>query len=246
MGLRDRRAKVAASCVVLIGTLSLATAAPGSPGSGAEAPVASPLAKKKKPKCGPKKPKGKKKRRKQCGVPPPTPAPAPGTPTPKHVLTVTVAGPPGTVTSNPVGIVCPGDCAEAYDAGTIVALSQSPPINSAFSGWSGACTGTGACTVTMDAAKSVTAAYVALRHLTLSVSGNGTASANPSGSDCGTGCYLDGTPVTLTANYNPSTTEFLGWTDGVTFIGFSNPIVITMSQDHSVEAKFVPKPDFGG
>ena len=34
-----------------------------------------------------------------------------------------------------------------------------PSVNSAFAGWSGACSGTGACTVVMNAAKSVTATF---------------------------------------------------------------------------------------
>jgi len=55
----------------------------------------------------------------------------------------------GTVTSTPTGIVCPGRCAETYASGTRVT----------FTGWSGACSGTGTCQVTQSAAQSVTATF---------------------------------------------------------------------------------------
>jgi beta-lactam-binding protein with PASTA domain len=40
-----------------------------------------------------------------------------------------------------------------------VTLAASPASGSSFTGWTGACSGTGTCTVTMDAAKSVTATF---------------------------------------------------------------------------------------
>lgn len=66
---------------------------------------------------------------------------------------------PGTVTSSPAGITCGSDCSESYAAGTVVTLMATPNKNARFLGWGGACSGTAACTVTMDAAKSVTATF---------------------------------------------------------------------------------------
>src|SRR5262249_36505602 len=63
----------------------------------------------------------------------------------------------GTITSSPAGIDCGADCIESYAPGTAVTLTAT--TSSTFGGWSGACTGTGACQVTVDAAKSVTAAF---------------------------------------------------------------------------------------
>jgi uncharacterized repeat protein (TIGR02543 family) len=77
---------------------------------------------------------------------------------PKYTLTVTKYG-SGAVTSNPAGIDCGSDCREPYPSGTPVSLSATPATGYYFSGWSGACAGTGACTVTMTAAKSVTATF---------------------------------------------------------------------------------------
>jgi PKD repeat protein len=65
----------------------------------------------------------------------------------------------GTVTSSPAGISCGGACSTSFTPGTVVTLSQSASPGSVFGGWSGACTGMAACSVTMDAAKSVTATF---------------------------------------------------------------------------------------
>ena len=67
----------------------------------------------------------------------------------------------GTVTSSPAGIECGVDCSEALDEGTVVTLTGNPSSGSTFTGWSGACTGTGTCQVTMSAARNVTATFTA-------------------------------------------------------------------------------------
>jgi hypothetical protein len=88
-----------------------------------------------------------------------------------EALTVNVSG-NGTVTSSPagiwscpgstcsfVGISCPGTCSATFSQGTPVTLSASPASGYKFTGWSGACAGTGTCTVEMAAAESVTAIF---------------------------------------------------------------------------------------
>ena len=78
---------------------------------------------------------------------------------PSFTLTVTKSG-NGTVTSTPPGIQCGSDCSEPYVSGSIVTLTATPGENITFLGWSGGgCSGTGVCTVTMDASKSVTATF---------------------------------------------------------------------------------------
>jgi len=66
---------------------------------------------------------------------------------------------PGIVTSGPAGINCGSDCSESYAPGTVVTLTARPNRNAMFRGWGGACYGTGTCTVTMDAARSVAATF---------------------------------------------------------------------------------------
>jgi hypothetical protein len=76
------------------------------------------------------------------------------------VLTVTKSGTStGTVTSGPAGINCGATCSFNYTFGTAVTLTPAPTAGSVFKAWSGACTGTGACVVTVDAAKTVNAVF---------------------------------------------------------------------------------------
>ena len=63
------------------------------------------------------------------------------------------------MTSSPAGISCGSDCSESYASGTSVTLTASAAGGSTFAGWSGACSGTGTCNVTMTAARSVTATF---------------------------------------------------------------------------------------
>ncbi len=90
---------------------------------------------------------------KVCGI-----TVAPAGPTTQYALSVTKAGTgSGTVAGGPIN--CGGACSANIDSGTTVTLTASPANGSTFGGWSGACTGTGTCTVTMTAARAVTATF---------------------------------------------------------------------------------------
>ncbi len=66
----------------------------------------------------------------------------------------------GTVTSSDSLINCGSTCSANYGPGKAVTLTANPKNkNYRFHGWSGACSGTGTCTVAMTAAKSVTATF---------------------------------------------------------------------------------------
>jgi hypothetical protein len=84
-------------------------------------------------------------------------------PTSSFELTVTKNGSnssKGTVTSSSsAGINCGKTCKRAFTSGTVVTLTVRVIGNTLFGGWSGACTGSGTCTVTMDADKVVTATF---------------------------------------------------------------------------------------
>lgn len=78
-----------------------------------------------------------------------------------YTLNVVAAGAgAGTVTSNPTGINCGATCSASFASGTSVTLNAAPTAGNTFSGWSGDCTGTGSCVVTMGASKNVTATFV--------------------------------------------------------------------------------------
>jgi len=63
------------------------------------------------------------------------------------------------VYSSPSGIDCGAICTRNYLSGRVVTLTPLPSIGSTFTGWSGACSGTGTCTITVTGANSVTASF---------------------------------------------------------------------------------------
>ncbi len=80
----------------------------------------------------------------------------------KRTLFVTKSG-TGTVDSSPAGISCGSDCVGEYDFGGSVTLTVTPAAGSTFKGWEGACSGAAAtCTVTMNEARSVSAAFTSI------------------------------------------------------------------------------------
>ena len=78
-----------------------------------------------------------------------------------ETLTVTFAGAgSGTVTDTSAEINCTSTCLGSYSPGTVVTLTATPSAGSTFLGWSGACSGTSTCVVTMNSAESVTATFI--------------------------------------------------------------------------------------
>lgn len=177
------------------------------------------------------------------------------TPRSLHLLTVTRAGDGGgSVTSNPPGISCGSDCSQHYTAGTVVTLTASENSQSVFTGWTAPCSGTGTCSVTMDAATTITATFSALRILTVEVRSETTAfGGSGAGTVTGTGnlsCFVSGggtrtcsvrlatgTQAVLTATPN-SGDEFAGW--GGACGGAGNQCTLTMNTDKFVTALFRP------
>ena len=77
-----------------------------------------------------------------------------------RTLTVATTGSgSGRVTSKPAGIDCGVGCSETFAVGTVVTLTATANTGATLTRWSGACTGTGPCTLTLDAAKVVTATF---------------------------------------------------------------------------------------
>jgi hypothetical protein len=75
-------------------------------------------------------------------------------------LTVTKAGGgAGAVTSAPAAIDCGSACRYDFDQGSTVSLTASAKAGSSFAGWSGDCSGTGSCKLTMSANHSATATF---------------------------------------------------------------------------------------
>jgi hypothetical protein len=65
----------------------------------------------------------------------------------------------GTVTSSPAGISCGAACSFQWWGGTAIALSATPAHGSAFTGWSGACSGKAGCSLSLAGDASVRATF---------------------------------------------------------------------------------------
>ncbi|MDM8538359.1 hypothetical protein QUF70_16515, partial [Desulfobacterales bacterium HSG17] len=65
----------------------------------------------------------------------------------------------GTVSSIPSGINCGSDCTETYAENTLITLTASADTGSSFNGWSGSCTGTQDCVVTLTQSQNITASF---------------------------------------------------------------------------------------
>src|SRR5207253_1547209 len=76
----------------------------------------------------------------------------------------------GSVASTPAGIDCGSTCSASFASGAVVTLTPTAAAGSSFGGWGGDCSGTGTCAVTADAAKGVTATFVATTSVTATFS----------------------------------------------------------------------------
>ena len=142
-------------------------------------------------------------------------------------------------------------CSAQIPYGATVALTATPGASSTFTGWSGACTGTGACTVVGNAAKTVTATFVRASY-TVSVAfygGSGTITgtggiapnvncASPGTGTC-SGALATGGTMLLTATAN-AVSDFTGWS-GCTSVSGNVCTVSNPTADRRVTAGFQAK-----
>ncbi|HTE47126.1 MAG TPA: InlB B-repeat-containing protein [Gemmatimonadaceae bacterium] len=121
----------------------------------------------------------------------------------------------GVITSTPAGINCTstagvsgGTCTASFPFGSTVALSAVPASGHTFVAWTGGCTGTTTCSVSLSAANEVIANFAAAP-VTIALSANPTVG----GTVVGGGSYAVGNPTTVTAT--PSAGYlFVNWTEG--------------------------------
>ena len=116
-----------------------------------------------------------------------------------------------------------------YNSGTTATVTTSPTAGYRFTGWSGDCTGTGACTVAMNGNRSVTANFTRIRY-TLTT----TASPVGGGSVTGGGAYDSGTTATVTVSPTAGY-SFTGWSGDCTGTGACS---VLMNGNKSVTANF--------
>ena len=124
---------------------------------------------------------------------------------------------------------------------------------STFAGWSGHCTGTSSCEVTMDSFMTVEAEFAALSSpvtLTLnkvmSMPGlSATVTSTPAGINCGTQCsadYMDGEVVTLTAALGAGTV-IDQWDNCDLITNNGNSCISTLTADTTITLFVVQDPD---
>lgn len=68
----------------------------------------------------------------------------------------------GRVTDNTAVISCPGTCSATYISGTSVTLAATPNAGNTFSGWTGSCSGTSPCVLSITSIKNTTATFAAV------------------------------------------------------------------------------------
>ncbi len=144
-----------------------------------------------------------------------------------HRVSVALEG-QGMVSSNPAGVMCPGQCTQAFQPGNSVQLSATRlPDQTTFHSWVGACENADAqCDlgVLMDSVQ-LTARFG--YNLAVATQGPGTVQRSEMGIACDSGqadcrAYLPGAQVTLTAVPNP------GANPGAVFVGWSEASCGTM------------------
>ncbi len=146
------------------------------------------------------------------------------------------------------GINCDANCATStavLKSGAKVVLKQVPSKGSAFVGWGGACSGSGACEVTLSKAVEVTAEFEAtpVNALTVNKAGGaaGVVKSKPVGVNCGLTCsqavalFPQATSVILTAVPGKGSGP-VQWAGCDEVIG--ELCVATMSSAKEVTAKF--------
>lgn len=175
-----------------------------------------------------------------------TPGPADGG-APAVILTVSTSG-EGLIRGG--GSDCRGNCTFPFAPGAQATLQAVADSGSTFSGWGGACSGTGACALTLTASTSVTAAFVkqppppvAQRALSVVVEGPGSVRSSPAGIACTapgtcTVSFPEGTSVALTAAPAAGAT-FAGWRGACSGAAACS---VSLSADAQVTAHFDPPP----
>jgi List-Bact-rpt repeat protein len=153
----------------------------------------------------------------------------------------------GSVTSTPPGIDCPTTCSAAFPQSTQVKLSAAPASNYFFDGWTGACSGTALCTVSMTGTEKVSATFDPGEVLTVSIAGTGagTVTSTPSGISCPAICsftFPPNTPVTLSETPG-SNDAFSSWAGACT--GSAN-CSVTLDASMSIIANFSSENGSGG
>jgi List-Bact-rpt repeat protein len=142
--------------------------------------------------------------------------------TSSHALLIRISG-AGTVQGASPPVSCRNDCRQDIEGGGTVLLIATADAGNSFAGWQGDCSGTAACSLTMNADHQVTATFSGSQpppprtfRVTVNATtgtGTGRVTSNPGGIDCPGTCTMTaqtGTSVGLTAQAAQDS-RFAGW-----------------------------------
>jgi hypothetical protein len=143
----------------------------------------------------------------------------------------------GSVASSVPGIACPAACSIGWEQGKSVVLHASAAAGSRFLGWGGACAGTDDCTLTMDAARNVTAAFApATVSLRVTIKGRGTVTSSPRGITCPGRCRASfSAPAVVLRAHAHAGWRFAGWSGACRGRGACS---VPTDDDHALTATF--------
>ena len=167
--------------------------------------------------------------------------------------TVTSSGVTPAINCTITNGVASGTCSQSYPFNTSVTLTATATGGGSFSGWTGACSGTGQCALDMNQTRNVTASFAAApQPLTVAGGGNGSGTVTSSGVTPAINCtitngvasgtcsqsYPFNTSVTLTATATGGG-SFSGWTGACSGTG---QCALVMNQTRNVTASFAAAP----
>jgi hypothetical protein len=155
-------------------------------------------------------------------------------------LTMSING-KGSVESDVPGVDCGSGCVTQWDEGSSVVLDALAGEGQRFVRWSGACSGSGRCEVTLSSAQAVTALFAPERFgLVITLSGKG--SVLGAGAACRVArcprTAASYTPLRLRASSQPGW-RFAGWTGACR--GAASTCTLPMAKATAVRARFVKR-----
>ena len=139
---------------------------------------------------------------------------------------------------SPSSFECARSCTLELDQGLAATLVAAPRPGTRFLRWTGACTGSGSCGVTLDSARTVTAVFgVTTFRLTASVGGKGRIRSTPGGVSCPRRCsaaFKADSSIRLRAAALPGF-RFAGWTGSCRG---TKPCIVKLNRNRTVRATF--------
>ena len=158
---------------------------------------------------------------------------------PQLPVQVAATGSAGTIRmSSPSDLNCSRSCSFEVDTGATLTFIAMPGAGARFVGWSGGCSGRGACDVTVSRETTVTALFSpAPVRLTVAIVGKGRVASAPPGISCPGRCsatFVAGTKVRLRA-VSSRGYRFTGWSGACRGTGHCN---VTANRSRSVRATF--------